>query len=199
MTKNETVKLFALIHSLFPREEAFKNATIETVGAWAKALCDIRYEDAEKAIMAVVATSSFPPSIAEIRDFATRANAPRRLTADEAWGHALDIMRRYGMNLIKISDEPDEPPAKFGEPVRIRKSKVEWEAKSHCRPEVWSILKDMGYQDMCCAENLDVARGQFMRAWTAHDQEAKEYRVMGTLLPEYFNNALLTQGQNGEL
>ena len=68
MLRSETVKMFALIKSLFPRDEAFKNATPDMVNAWTDMLHDIPFDAACAAIKAAVSTSPFPPSIAEIRD-----------------------------------------------------------------------------------------------------------------------------------
>ena len=186
MTKSETVLMFALIKSLFPRDEAFKNATPDMVVAWAEMLEDIPFEHAKAAIKASVATSPFPPSISEIRDYATRLNGPRRLTAEEAWGIASDVIRTYGNRTIRITGyiPIENKPARFGEPVRIRPSGLEYEAKRHCPEDVWKLLERMGYPDLCASENPDVIRGQFMRAWASHDQEAREARVLGAIVPE---------------
>ncbi len=68
--------------------------------------------------------------------------------------------------------------------------------------DVWTVMRNIGYRDLCKGEP-DVVRGQFMRAWTGHDREAKEYRVMGTVIPELFREIsgtveLLSGGENGE-
>ena len=46
-------------------------------------------------------------------------------------------------------------------------------------------------------------RGQFMRAWNGHNEEAKEYRVISPIVPELFIGSgllhnLLNDGENGE-
>ena len=186
MTQNETVQLFALISTLFPRETAFKNATRDTVRAWAEMLQDIPFDHAKAAMKAAVATSPFPPSIAEIRDYATRLNGPRRLTADEAWGIASDLIRNYGTRTVPKAGYADREYefVRFGEPVRIRQSGLEYEAKRHCPEDVWALLQRMGWKDICESDNLDVVRGQFVKAWSSHDVEAKEVRVIGGVVPE---------------
>ena len=185
--------MFALIKSLFPRDEAFKNATPDMVNAWTDMLHDIPFDAACAAIKASVATSPFPPSIAEIRDYATRLNGPRRLTAEEAWGIASDAIRTYGNRTVRVKAYEPQPIARFGESVRIQPSGLEYEAKSHCPEEVWGLLERMGYADLCVSENPDVIRGQFMAAWRSHDQEAKEARVLGAIVPE------LVKGIAGEV
>lgn len=192
MLRSETVKMFALIKSLFPRDEAFKNATPDMVNAWTDMLQDIPFDAACAAIKAAVSTSPFPPSIAEIRDYATRLNAPRRLTAEEAWGLAQDAMRTYGLNTVKKEGFEEKPVAEscyeYGgrtyKTVTYQPTGLEYEAKRHVPPEVWDLMKHFGYRDMYLSENPDVVRGQFMRAWNSHDEEAKEARVIGGVVPE---------------
>ena len=187
MKRTETIQLFAIIKALFPRDDAFRNATPDMVSAWTEMLADIPFDHAKAAVKATVATSPFPPAISEIRDYATRLTGPKRLTADEAWGIACEVMRTYGLNTVQKAGyvPTHEPPAKFGDPIRVQPSYTEYEAKRHCPPEVWAILKRMGYRDVFMSENPDVVRGQFMRAWTNHDTEARERRVIGGVVPEY--------------
>lgn len=189
MTKSETVQLFAIIKSLFPRDDSFKNATKDMVDAWAEMLEDIPFDHAKAAIKASVATSPFPPSIAEIRDYATRMTTPKRLTADEAWGIASEVIRNYGTQTRRIGAtehnlHPGVVVVRFGEPVKKRPSGLEYEAKFHCPPEVWEMLKRMGYANVVNSDNPDVVRGQFMRAWDSHSKEAKEERVLTGIVPE---------------
>lgn len=188
MKKSETAMLFALISTAYPRDERFMKVDSMVRDFWAEMLADIPFEAAKAALKASVSTSPFPPSISEIRDYATRHSGPRRLTADEAWGAAIDVIRTYSLRTVQINDAPppQEPPARFGEPVRIRKSGKEYEAKRHCPPDVWAILERMGYADVCASENIDTIRAQFRMAWNAHDREEYENRVISGVLPELY-------------
>lgn len=184
MTKEEVVKLFVAISAMFPRDEKFAKADQMMVDMWQRMLADIKYEHAQMAVEASVATSPFPPSIAEIRDYATRITAPKRLSADEAWGIASECIRKYGLQTRRIAPETEVVTVvRFGDPVRVQPSGREYEAKFHCPPEVWKMLKRMGYADIVRSDNPDVVRGQFLKAWGAHDTEAKEQRVLG-IVPE---------------
>ena len=192
MNKAETVKLFTVISAMFPRDMKFAQADQLMIDMWQKMLADIPYDAAEKAITASVATSPFPPSISEIRDYATRLNGPRRLTAEEAWGLVQDAMRTYGLNTVKKEGFEEKPVAEscyeYGgrtyKTVTFQPTGLEYEAKRHVPPEVWDLMKHFGYRDMYLSENPDVVRGQFMRAWNSHDEEAKEARVIGGVVPE---------------
>ena len=192
MNKAETVKLFTVISAMFPRDMKFAQADQLMIDLWQKMLADIPYDAAEKAITASVATSPFPPSIAEIRDYATRLNGPRRITAEEAWGLAQDAMRTYGLNTVKkdgfvekpVMESTHEYGGRTYRTVTFQPTGLEYEAKRHVPPEVWELMSHFGYRDMYLSENPDVVRGQFMRAWNSHDEEAKEARVIGGVVPE---------------
>jgi len=207
MTKSETVQLFVIIKSLFPRDEAFRNATPDMVSAWTEMLADIPFDHAKAAVKAAVATSPFPPSISEIRDYATRLTAPKRLTADEAWGIAQDVIRNYGTRTV-LKEGCEEKPPEYSDAtvdvityrcVKRQPSVREYEAKRHCPPEVWEMLERLGYADCVRSDNPDVVRGQFMKYWAGHDAEKKEERVLG-IVPEILkaitgDNWLLLEGE----
>ena len=211
MTKKETVALFGLIAAMFPRDNKFANPDAIMRDAWAEMLEDIPFDAAKAAIKATVSTSPFPPSIAEIRDYATRLNGPRRMTAEEAWGQACEVMRTYGTKTVLKEGATEKPPEYSDVVVETRVYRCvtpqgtnrQYEAERHCDPEVWKLLKHFGYKDVCESDSPDVVRGQFMRAWDSHNTEAKEYRVIAPIVPELFIGSgllknLLNDGENGE-
>ena len=211
MNKAETVKLFTVISAMFPRDTKFAQADQLMIDMWQKMLADIPYDAAEKAVTATVSTSPFPPSIAEIRDYATRLNGPRRMTAEEAWGHACEVMRTYGTRVVLKEGAVEKPPEYTDVTVERhvyrcvapQQNNRQYEAERHCDPEVWRLLKNLGYKSVVESENPDVVRGQFMRAWNGHNEEAKEYRVISPIVPELFIESgllhnLLNDGENGE-
>ena len=177
MNKAETVKLFTVISAMFPRDTKFAQADQLMIDMWQKMLADIPYDAAEKAVTATVSTSPFPPSIAEIRDYATRLNGPRRMTAEEAWGHACDVMRNYGTRVVLKEGATEKPPEYTDVTVERhvyrcvapQQNNRQYEAERHCDPEVWRLLKNLGYKSVVESENPDVVRGQFMRAWNGHN------------------------------
>ena len=208
MNKKETAALFALISALFPRDEKFANADKPMILAWQEMLEDIPFEVAKAAAKAAVATSQFPPSIKDIRDYSTRMNGKRRMTAEEAWGEACEAMRNYGTRTVLKEGATEKPPEYSDMVIETRVYRCvtpqgtnrQYEAEKHLDPEVWSILKHMGYKDVVESDNPDVVRGQFMRAWDSHDREEYEKRVIGGILPQFLKDMdLLGGGTNGEL
>ena len=203
MNKKEVAALFGLISALFPRDEKFAKADKMMVTAWAEMLADIPLDKAKEAVKYAVATSPFPPSICEIRNYAVKISENSLRSPEEAWKIALDAMRTYNTRTVPIEgfNSREYKFVKFGEPVKIRPSGLEYEAKRHVPPDVWEVMELMGYADMCASENPDVLRGQFMKIWSNKTSREHEYRVVSPIVPQIAERLvnLITSGQNGEL
>ena len=211
MDAKETLALLYVAKRLFPRDRSLEvepKELVEISKVWTEALKDIPFDTAKAALVAQSATSLFPPTIKEIRDYATRMNGNRRKTAEEAWGEACEAMRNYGTRTVLKEGSTEKPPEYSDMVIETRVYRCvtpqgtnrQYEAEKHLDPEVWSILKHMGYKDVCESDNPDVVRGQFMRAWDSHNREEYEKRVIGGILPQFLKDMdLLGNGQNGEL
>lgn len=73
MTAAETMRVFALMQRLFPRDDAFnvpREELIKMADAWSETLSDVSMQDAEEAIKNHARRSIFPPSICEIAEYA---------------------------------------------------------------------------------------------------------------------------------
>lgn len=204
MNKKEVAALFGLISALFPRDEKFANADKMMVTAWAEMLADIPLDRAKEAVKYAVAISPFPPSICEIRNYAVKISENSLRSPEEAWKIAIDAMRTYNTRTVPIEgfNSKEYKFVKFGEPVKIRPSGLEYEAKRHVPPDVWEVMELMGYADMCASENPDVLRGQFMKIWSNKADREHEYRVVSPIVPQLIDrvaNLLTDGGQNGEI
>lgn len=242
MDAKETLALLYVAKRLFPRDRSLEvepKELVEISKVWTEALKDIPFDTAKAALVAQSATSLFPPTIKEIRDYSTRMNGNRRKTAEEAWGEACEAMRNYGTRTVLKEGSTETPNSakqekeetataekvaemlKLAEKLKAQKphehsnlvvetriyrfvtpqgTNRQYEAEKHLDPEVWAILKHMGYKDVCESDNPDVVRGQFMRAWDSHEREEYEKRVIGGILPQFLKDMnLLNGGVNGEL
>lgn len=204
MNRKETVATFALISALFPRDDKFANATKEMISAWNEMLADIPFDTVKSAIKAAVATSPFPPSICEIRNYAVKISENSLRPAEEAWKIASDAIRTYNTRTVPKEGFKSKTYefVRFGEPVKAQPSGVEYEAKRNVPPDVWEVMELMGYADMCASENADVLRGQFMKIWNSRADREHEYRVVAPVVPQLVEkvaNLLTEGGQNGEL
>jgi hypothetical protein len=134
VTKSEIAKLFGLIASLYPRDNAFVSASDATVIAWYKILADMPYDLAESALQRHASLSPFPPSIAEIRSGAIKPALP----PDVAYGLVMDAIKQHGYYHAKA-------------------------AKESLPPEVWAVVERMGWESLCMSETPEVGRGQFLK------------------------------------
>lgn len=98
MTKNDTIKLIAVIVMAYPNFDKFKDEDhIKALTSmWAEMFKD---DDAGLVGMAVrkhISTSKWPPSIAEIREIMADIQHPDLIPPDLAWAAVTDVMRSEG-------------------------------------------------------------------------------------------------------
>lgn len=98
MTKNDTIKLIAVIVMAYPSYDKFKDEKhIEALASmWASLFKD---DDAGLVSMAVrkhISNSKWPPSIAEIREIMTDIQRPDLLPPDAAWSMVTDALSSQG-------------------------------------------------------------------------------------------------------
>ena len=153
MNRNETIKMFAQIASLFPRDTAFARADAVMVEAWCEMLSDIAPALAAAAVKAHAATSPYAPAISDIRDRALRIAHPEtRMTGEELWSLTLRGVSHYGRN------RKQEALATVPEYARDFVSR-------------WFVA-------VCDSEQIGVERGQFLKAWEAHSAKQRDVSVM---------------------
>lgn len=94
MTKKQTIELFAILVAAYPNFDKFKDEeqVAGMVNVWANIFAD---DDAAIVGMATkkhIATSKWPPSIAEIRDIMTDITHPDLIPPDLAWAAVSDLL-----------------------------------------------------------------------------------------------------------
>lgn len=124
-----------------------------TAALWARMLADIPYQVGEKALLYVLSTARFFPTIADILAAVTKVTSPEQLTPAEAWGEVELAIRRHGL---------------YGEAQAI----------DEMAPEAGRVAKMMGWQDICQSENLGVVRGQFLRMFDAQKKRDEEHAAL---------------------
>lgn len=175
MTKAATAKLIAVIVMAYPNFDKFKDE--DHIRGMAATWADLFSDDDEQIIaMAVkkhIATSKWPPSIAEIREAAASITNPDiGMTEDEAWRYVADAVRYCG---------PYQPS----------------KAKESMPPDIWRLVQSIGYEELCRAtyETSPVLRGQFCRMWRA----ASERKKQEAALPEGLKEAIAKIGAAPDL
>ena len=176
MTKQETVKLFALISTAYPRSEAFRKVSAESVEMWQMCLEDIPFEVAQKALAAHSVNSEFPPSIAEIRRAALQGAVEAKDTAEEAWAKVDKAMRNSAYNSVQeFAKLPDICKRCVGSPAVLKS---------------WAVSED--------ESTVSVARAQFLTAYRTLDKRDTERQMLPpsvrAALDEAMRHNLLSEG-----
>jgi len=151
MTPEEVSRLLVLAVANFPN---LQDKDMEpTAMLWQKMLSDMPYQLAENALVKVLATSKFFPSVAEIREAASQLTQPAQMTAIDAWGEVLKAIRYYGFYREK-------------------------EAMAFLPPEVANLVRKFGWREICTSEQPEVIRAQFRMAWETQAARQKELAVL---------------------
>lgn len=173
MNRKEIINLLAIATANFPnmQERDMKPTAI----LWEKSLSDIDYQTAEKALLKVLSTSKFFPTIAEFREAIADITQPRPLDAMEAWGLIGEAIRKYGF---------------------YRQS----EAMQSLPEDVRSMVKRFTWRELCLSENVETLRAQFRMAWDIHSKRKKELNALPgeirTLLEFNTNHLRLGEGND---
>jgi hypothetical protein len=153
MTPKEIFTLMSIATANFPNLQ--EKDMRPTLTLWDKALSDMPYEVAEKAVIKVLSTSRFFPTVAEIREAAVHITQPRSLDHMEAWGLVLDAIRKYGYYREK-------------------------EAIESLPQEVAEMVKQFTWRDLCLSETPQTLRAQFRMAWETRAKRTDELKQLPT-------------------
>lgn len=151
MNRKEVINLLAIATANFPnmQERDMKPTAI----LWEKALSDVPYDIAEKALLKVLSTSRFFPNLAEIREAISQLTSTRMIDAMEAWQLIGQAIKRYGFNRKK-------------------------EAMASLPEDVVEMVERFTWREICHNENPDILRAQFRMAWETQSKRKQEFRVL---------------------
>jgi hypothetical protein len=149
MNRKEIINLLGIATANFPNLQT--KDMQPTAVLWEKALKDIDYMTAEKALIKVLSTSRFFPTIADIREAASQITNPRVMDAIEAWGLIVRAIRMFGMYRQKEGLE--------SLPVDVR-----------------AMAERFTWRELCLNENPDTLRAQFRMAWDTQSKRETEMR-----------------------
>lgn len=151
MDKKEVINLLGLAAANFPNMQ--ERDLRPTASLWEKMLSDMPYQVAEDALIRVLATAKFFPTIADIREAAVVNTQPRIDSAGEAYEKVLKAIRWFG-------------------------SYREQEALETLDPITRKATQAIGWKSLCLSEEPDVVRGQWRKAYEALEKrEATEAKV----------------------
>ncbi len=154
MTRKEVAGLVAALTAAFPRAEIGEN----TVRVYIDMLADLDFDEAQAAVKKLMATSTFFPSIAEIRQAVADLRTRHLPEPEEAWEEVMRELRRVGGYLDIYG------PLQFS-----------------CE-EVRRAVKAIGWQTLCMSESIGVERAHFLRIYDTFRRRTKEDANLGPLL-----------------
>ena len=157
MTPKEIKKLISWAAAAFPGMQE-KNLG-PTAELWHKMLSDLPYEVAEKALVKVLSSAKFFPTVAEIREAAVLLTRPMMPTHSEAWGLVRQAIWDY--SAYREKDALEALP-----------------------PVVSRVVKDIGWREICLSEEPDIIRAQFRKAYEVHCKREAEMSVLPAPLRE---------------
>jgi hypothetical protein len=140
------MQIMAMLVSAFPQ------AKIEaaTLGVYQEALADIPPDVLRLAVLAVISRSRFWPTVAEIREEATKLVAPALPSPIDAWAEVLAQIAEVHFD---------------GTPVF-----------SH--PLIGRVALGMGWRYICLHDDASVARGQFLRQYQSECERAQREALL---------------------
>lgn len=153
MNRKEIINLLGIATANFPNLQ--QKEMKPTAVLWERALSDLSYEVAEMAVLKVLSTSKFFPTIAEIREAAALITQPQQLDAMEAWGLIGEAIRKYGYY-------------------------QQGEAMKSLPEDVKEMVKQFTWRDLCLSETPETLRAQFRMAWEARSKRKKEMKALPT-------------------
>lgn len=139
MTEVESQKLVTMLVTAYPnwigRLPSDQQQT--TMALYRRMILDLSYASANAAIERMIATSRFPPAIAEIREAVQTLELGPARTGAEAWG---DVMRGFQRFAIDSSPRFDDPA-------------------------VDRLVRSFGWRELSLSENTTADRARFIDAY----------------------------------
>jgi hypothetical protein len=149
MKKSESAALLSVLNTAYPKHDLSE----ETIALYEQMLSDLDANAAMAAVQRIVTRAQWFPSIAEIREEATRDPNARR--GSEAWADVIKAIARTGMNGLPSFDDP----------------------------VVDSAVQCMGWRALCLSENTPSDRMRFAEIYDAQTKRKQEVRQLGSVAP----------------
>ncbi|NDL68496.1 replicative helicase loader/inhibitor [Anaerotalea alkaliphila] len=155
MTREEAIKTLTFLKAAYPRfyADLSKQEAEGAINLWTMMLADYQYPVVQVAVQQYVATSQYPPTIAEIRRALVGAVQGPGTSPDEAWGQVQKAIRRFGYSRQE-------------------------EALASMDKVTAGIVRNMGWMNLCMSENQMADRAHFLKLYQAAAEEEKRNQVI---------------------
>lgn len=126
MTKQETLKILAILRTMYPRQFDGTDAKL-LAEIWHESMSDLSYKDVDKALRAYFSTNetNFAPSVGKLRSLIVKLNQPESaiMTAQEAANVLQKAVSNSGHH---ATEEYSKLPPVIQRIVRTPQSLFEW-------------------------------------------------------------------------
>mgnify|MGYP000009391074 CR=1 FL=1 len=134
MTRKEFAVFADRVKVAYPKDNLLSSK--DAMDWWYDLLGDLPFPAAMSALKQHAVSNKFPPTVAEIRQAATETLTTVAMDVDEAWGIVIRAIRTYGyMGEAEALDSFPEP----------------------CK----SVVRNIGWQNLCQSENIMAERAFF--------------------------------------
>lgn len=143
MTREEFTILCKGMKAVYPQPTFLPDADAYKV--WYSLLQDLDYTVAQAAVQKYMLTNKFPPSVADIREYAVSVRTGDKKTWSEGWEEVMKAIRNFG------SYREEEALESMSEITR-------------------KAVKKLGFRNICLSENITADRANFR---TIYEQMAE--------------------------
>lgn len=158
MNSTEALKLMAVLQIAYPRfyQDITDEDAEEAINLWATMFEDKPYELVKAAVKSCIATSKWPPTIAEVNDEIIRLTKPEELTEMEAWNLVNKALKNAGYeSKEEFAKLPEDIQRVLGSPATLRE---------------WAMLP--------IDQTQTVIASNFQRSYRARIENEKKYKAI---------------------
>ena len=171
MTSMETTAILAVIRTAYPRyyDKKTEKELKETISLWHTMLAEYRADTVSAAVKALIATSKFPPTIAEVIEMINTLTKPAELGEVEAWGLVKNAIRNSTYNSVEEFEKlPKAVQLTLGSPSVLKE---------------WAMSEENGMEK--------VVASNFMRAYRQKADSIKVVESIPVMFLEEAKNPML--------
>lgn len=157
MTKEEVFEVLVIIENEFPRYFSNQNELQKSgkLNLWYAMFKDDDKKDVNRALYKLIATSQYPPTIADIRKALKETTMVPTLTGGEAWGQVQNAIHNFGYR------QKEKALAEMSETTR-------------------RVVDCMGWETLCTSdvENTMADRAHFLKIYQSIESRTSEQALI---------------------
>lgn len=150
LTQDETLQIMLILKNEYPE---FEITPIRKM-TWQHTIGRFPFHLVKQATFNVICRLKYTPHVHDIIEETTKLLCPDNyISPTDAWGLILTAIHRYGA---------------YNEKTGV----------ASLPPYIQSVVKCIGWRDMCLSENVDVLRGEFFKMYSNHQMRITQENTM---------------------